>query len=93
MMEISSIYSLLEPPKENSSDSENEKEVSYDDIKIDSYKNQMKAFQSNFNKEELSDLTLVINKKLIFHVNKFLLASNSTVFYKMFYDPIWIKNK
>ena len=61
----------------------------YDLSDLNTHGDQMKSFAIHFNREELSDTLLSVNENLSFYVNKFLLASCSSVFKKMFYDPNW----
>lgn len=61
-------------------------------IKLDVYTNQISQIAKNFNKPELSDLILVVNKSSRkFYVNKFFLVSFSKYFQTMFSET-WTHN-
>jgi hypothetical protein len=60
-------------------------------IELDSFKEQKRMFLSNFNRKEFSDVQINVNNKKRFYVNRFLLASLSEIFAKMFFDSNWCR--
>ena len=62
-------------------------------IELSSYKESHSLFLNNFNKREYSDLIIIVNDKVKYYVNKFMLASLSDIFNKMFFDSNWCKKE
>jgi hypothetical protein len=62
-------------------------------IELSSYKQLHSLFLINFNKIEYSDLIITVNDKVKYYVNKFMLASLSDIFNKMFFDSNWCKKE